>query len=261
MSDYNFGLNLVTLLNSLAILDDHEIDSNQIEVEVVEEDGQEGFATVEIQSLAKDAADTITALQQKLDALESVFGSIKKIQGFDNDYWITSKGLIFSEAFGELRQLKPSQRGKTRNQYLFVRLPKKGKLENLPIHRLVACYFLGGKPFTGAVINHKDGNKLNNQSDNLEWVSVAENTQHAYRNGLAGGIKHGQFKGPVCSEDGHGFGYVIFGGAQADKVGFNQTLVRRCISKPGSKHLGHTFERFNPDVLRSVTHDTADKAG
>lgn len=69
MSDYNFGLNLVTLLNSLAILDDHEIDSNQVEVEVVEENGQEGFATVEIQSLAKDAADTITALQQKLDAM------------------------------------------------------------------------------------------------------------------------------------------------------------------------------------------------
>ncbi|WP_210506721.1 hypothetical protein [Pantoea ananatis] len=72
MSDYNFGLNLVTLLNSLAILDDHEIDSNQVEVEVVEEDGQEGFATVEIQSLAKDAADTITALQQKLDTADNL---------------------------------------------------------------------------------------------------------------------------------------------------------------------------------------------
>lgn len=92
MSDYNFGLNLVTLLNSLAILDDHEIDSNQFEVEVVEENGQEDFATVEIQSLAKDAADTITALQQKLAALaaenavmkSAIAGYAKVKQDFDD---------------------------------------------------------------------------------------------------------------------------------------------------------------------------------
>jgi len=33
-------------------------------------------------------------------------------------------------------------------------------------------------------INHKDGNKVNNNLQNLEWCSTKENTQHAWRIGL-----------------------------------------------------------------------------
>lgn len=46
------------------------------------------------------------------------------------------------------------------------------------IHRLVGSYFVpnpDGKPH----INHKDGNKLNNDFRNLEWVTPAENNLHA----------------------------------------------------------------------------------
>lgn len=61
-----------------------------------------------------------------------------------------------------------------------------GKRENRTkerVHRLVALTFvpeITGKPF----VNHKDGNKLNNEPDNLEWVTCKENVQHAYRHGL-----------------------------------------------------------------------------
>ncbi len=51
------------------------------------------------------------------------------------------------------------------------------------IHRLVAEYFLekvDGKD----LVNHKDGNKLNNAVDNLEWVTFSENVLHALDTGL-----------------------------------------------------------------------------
>jgi hypothetical protein len=51
------------------------------------------------------------------------------------------------------------------------------------MHRLVAQVFLNNlenKP----VVNHKDGNKLNSNLNNLEWASYQENSIHAYEYGL-----------------------------------------------------------------------------
>jgi hypothetical protein len=51
------------------------------------------------------------------------------------------------------------------------------------IHRLVAETFLA-KKINKDFVNHKDGNKLNNSLENLEWVSRSENDIHAFRNDL-----------------------------------------------------------------------------
>lgn len=51
------------------------------------------------------------------------------------------------------------------------------------VHRVIAEAFLPsdeGKEF----VNHKDGNKRNNNISNLEWCTREENIQHAYRTGL-----------------------------------------------------------------------------
>lgn len=59
---------------------------------------------------------------------------------------------------------------------------KHGRL-NLLVHREVAKLFCDNKNNL-PVVNHIDGNKLNNHSSNLEWVTVKENTDHAYEIGL-----------------------------------------------------------------------------
>ena len=43
--------------------------------------------------------------------------------------------------------------------------------------------FRGPTP-KGKVINHIDGNKMNNRLDNLEFITQGENLKHAYDHGL-----------------------------------------------------------------------------
>lgn len=55
----------------------------------------------------------------------------------------------------------------------------------LPVHRAVALAWVEN-PRRGIaeVVNHKDGDPLNNWHENLEWVTVSENNYHAVNNGL-----------------------------------------------------------------------------
>jgi hypothetical protein len=55
--------------------------------------------------------------------------------------------------------------------------------KRLTIHKSVAIAFVPGQK-EGLVVNHKDGNKLNNDPENLEWITNFENLLHARDNGL-----------------------------------------------------------------------------
>jgi len=59
-----------------------------------------------------------------------------------------------------------------------------GKSKGFLAHRLVAFAFLESPKEGQIQVNHKDGNPLNNNYTNLEWVTPKENTQHAVKTGL-----------------------------------------------------------------------------
>ena len=55
--------------------------------------------------------------------------------------------------------------------------------ENRLLHRLLAQTFIPN-PDNLPCVNHKDGNKLNNDLNNLEWCDYSHNNKHAYKTGL-----------------------------------------------------------------------------
>ena len=71
--------------------------------------------------------------------------------------------------------------------YMTVNLSKNGKSNTKRVHRLVAIAFLGE---SNLQIDHIDGNKQNNCVENLEYVTPKENTQRAWKNGLAKNTKY-----------------------------------------------------------------------
>lgn len=68
-------------------------------------------------------------------------------------------------------------------KYLYAHLSVKNKPYNEAVHRAVAKAFIPN-PDNKPMVNHIDGNKLNNNACNLEWVTCSENHRHAIDTGL-----------------------------------------------------------------------------
>lgn len=110
--------------------------------------------------------------------------SWKDIPGWETLYQISNTGKVKS-LYRYKKELKQST---TEKGYKYVSLPLNGKWCNKRVHVLVAIVFIPNpenKPF----VNHKDGDKTNNNYWNLEWVTSSENTIHALTTGLKIPIK------------------------------------------------------------------------
>ena len=110
-----------------------------------------------------------------------------------NEYWSDIpdyQGLYQVSNWGNVRRIKQSRGAQLRNKkatldahgYLVLTLWKDNKQKRQYIHRLVATAFVEGD--TSLTVDHIDGNKLNNNPDNLEWVSRSENTRRQHVTGL-----------------------------------------------------------------------------
>lgn len=101
-------------------------------------------------------------------------------QGIDyGDYYEVSN-------LGRIRNSKTKyvrKNCKMKNGYYKINASINGVNKTIKIHRAVAESFIPN-PFNKPQINHIDGNKENNNIENLEWVTQTENIKHAYKNDL-----------------------------------------------------------------------------
>lgn len=105
------------------------------------------------------------------------YGELKEIVGFEN-YLISKDGKIFNKR--NLNKCLCSWKDNV--GYMQVVLRKNNKKCYKRVHRLVAKAFIPN-PNNLPMVNHKDGNKTNNNVDNLEWCTNSQNTQDAYDKG------------------------------------------------------------------------------
>ena len=110
------------------------------------------------------------------------------ICGWEGLYEVSTLGRVRS-----LDRLVIEKTGKTRRRkgwvmaavksgkYFGVTLSKGGCEVRLYLHRLVAEAFIPN-PESKACVNHIDFNRSNNAVANLEWVTYAENSAHAFAN-------------------------------------------------------------------------------
>lgn len=67
--------------------------------------------------------------------------------------------------------------------YEEITVSRNGKRKTCLVHRLVAEAYIEN-PDNKPTVNHKDGNKLNNSVENLEWATQKEQKEHAIKTGL-----------------------------------------------------------------------------
>jgi hypothetical protein len=87
---------------------------------------------------------------------------------------------------GEIKNLKTGITKKLwlgKNGYYYVDIIESNKSTKIALHRLLMLQFVPN-PNNKRTVNHKDGNKLNNSLDNLEWATDSENIKHAWDIGL-----------------------------------------------------------------------------
>lgn len=162
----------------------------------------------------------------------------KEIDGYDGQYSVSNTGSIRNNLTGNILGQWIC------HGYLYVKLCKNYQAKTVRVHRLVANAFCD-HPKGKDEINHKNGDKADNRSENLEWVTKSENMIHAVETGLQRKTSQGYIKRVVCLNDGK-----IFNGAGAASRYYDipqGTIYTCCRRKSKGKY--YTF-RFEDDVRK-----------
>ena len=106
----------------------------------------------------------------------------KDIKGYESLYQVSNNGKVRNKKTGKI--LKAGISG----GYYMVALSKNNRAHSYTVHKLVMENH-NRNPREDEVINHIDSNKLNNNIDNLEYVTQKENVRKAWESGLCEGVR------------------------------------------------------------------------
>lgn len=120
----------------------------------------------------------------------------KDIPGYEGLYEASSSGSIRSKEGKTTSSVTCSKRvwkqrimkqkykkGKNGRLDAMITLWKNGAPHYHLVSRLIASTFCDNLLYTSMTVNHKDGNPLNNNADNLEWLTAADNIKYGFENG------------------------------------------------------------------------------
>ena len=165
---------------------------------------------------------------------------IKPVRGYEGKYAVTSNGRVISLNYACTGIPKDMALSFDSYGYLALKLSDSGKVKRFLVHRLVAVAFIEN-PKNLPQVNHKDGIKTHNYTENLEWCTFLENRAHAYRTGLYNnkGEGNGQSKLNVrqvkeilqLKDQGIHFGEII------KQFNVSQTRYYRIINRESWRHI------------------------
>ena len=114
--------------------------------------------------------------------LDNYIEQWKPIKGYEGMYEVSTYGRVRSLNYNHTKRPKLLSLGLSADKrYYGVCLCKHGKVKRFRVNRLVAETFIPN-PCNYPVVNHIDGNSLNNHVQNLEWCTQSHNINHGKRN-------------------------------------------------------------------------------
>lgn len=155
------------------------------------------------------------------------------------DYEVSDSGQVRSNKFGTPKILKQSIRSKTAG-YFAVSLQIGSLKKTFCVHRLVAEAFIPN-PGNLPQVNHKNGNKLDNRTNNLEWVSCSQNVSHSVA--LGHNRNCGRQRRAVSASPGHGGNPLAFESvlSASKALGLDAGNIVLCCQGKRKKHGGYVW--------------------